>query len=703
MRQRIFYSLLIVLLGIAVMIGMVQAQAQPVFRIGILDTENGSLSRGTRLAIEEINQAGGVAGADGTVFRLEAVVQPADNIDIAVANINQASVIAVIGPQSSEAALTGIKQLQSLNVPVFTTATDDTLIANDNSGRIFRARAQEVLQGRALANYLANDLAVQSIVTVQLDLASTAGVIGFANAITGQGIAQHNTFLLEGSTTIQQIASTVISNNPQVVVAYGPPETAAELYMTLRAAAWNGRFAYNQAARPEFRNNFTTDQLRGILGMTSWAYAATDANSTRFTNSFVRAFGAVPDAYAAASYDAVNLLAVAIGQPGDLLSNLTQLDNFSGVQGVLTPAQLTRGEISTNVFVTELGIFGAPQVVARYINNQRVEIEEDPLLSIPTATPEATATPDGVVATILSPVQNVRSGPSIDYEVLGQVSEGEVIPIIGATTDFTWIVINYRGQQGWLATYLLEVSGDRSKVPIISPPPTPTPGPTNTPPPVPDIVILSASPDRLEAGEDFSVDVTVRNNGTGNAGPFAVAASFEPGGAFAGVTLQGLQAQQQTVITLSGELGDDDTGPQNIVIVADLNQQLDEGDAGEANNDDFIFSYFVDRDVVNSGTISIAPGGTLTLEGSGTVDLLWDGNDLLAQNGAEFEKQSGINYSSVHYDYIDPDDINDTSINVGSLSDAVVIMITAEGNRAAFRVNSVTAGGNLEIRFRVYE
>lgn len=683
--------------------GVVQSQAQPVFRIGILDDEQGDISRGTRLAIEEINATGGVTGADGTVFQLEAVIQPTTDLTQAVTNINQASVIAVVGPPTSEVALSGIQQLQSLNVPVFTTATDDTLIANDGSGRIFRARAQEVLQGRALANYIANDLAAQSVITVQLDLASTASVIGFANAITGQGVQQHNTLLLDGNTTLEQLAATINQSNPQVVVAHGPINAAAELYTNLIDSPWAGRFSYNQAASLDFRQNFTEAQLNGVLSATSWSYAATDNNSTIFLTNYVRAFGAIPGPNAAAAYDAVNLLALAIGQPGDLLTNLAQIDNFAGVQGALTPAQLTRGEISTNVTVTQLGNFGAPQVVARYVNGTRIQEDVDPILAIPSATPEPSATPSGPVAIIESQVQNVRSGPSVNYQVLGQVAEGEMIPIIGATVDFNWVVINYRGQQGWLATYLLEVAGDRSQIPVIAPPATPTPGPTNTPPPVPDIVILSADPDELVAGEDFTVNVTVRNNGNGNAGPFAVAASFQPGDVFAGVTLDsGLQAQQQTVIQLTGELSDDDTGPENVVIVADLNQQVDEGPAGEDNNDDFIFSYFVDRAVQNTGTISIAPAGTLTLEGSGTIDLLWDGNDLQTQNGAVFEKLDGINYSSVHYELIDTG-ATGTTLNVGALPDAVVTMITAEGNRAVFQVRSVTAGGNIEIRFRVYE
>ena len=83
----------LVFLGLSI----VSAQSQPVFRIGVLDEERGPLSDGARLAVSEINDAGGVRGADGTFFRLELVVAPTNNgaeLGSAAATVGQASVIA---------------------------------------------------------------------------------------------------------------------------------------------------------------------------------------------------------------------------------------------------------------------------------------------------------------------------------------------------------------------------------------------------------------------------------------------------------------------------------------------------------------------------------------------------------------------------------------------------------------------------------
>ena len=147
-------------------INIVQAQ-QPVFRIGVLDEQAGQISNGARLAVEEINAAGGAQGADGTFFQLELIVQPGTDLTDAVANLNQASVIAVLGPETTNEVVSNLAILQALNVPVLTPATGDTIIPSDTTGRIFLSRATDVYEARALANYVITDLGFQRIATIQ--------------------------------------------------------------------------------------------------------------------------------------------------------------------------------------------------------------------------------------------------------------------------------------------------------------------------------------------------------------------------------------------------------------------------------------------------------------------------------------------------------------------------------------------------------
>src|SRR5664279_3325031 len=80
----------------------VSAQTQPVFHIGVLDDPRGAISDGARLAVNEINAAGGVRGADGTTFTLNLLIVPQNagsTLDQAVATLKAGNVIAVLGPE----------------------------------------------------------------------------------------------------------------------------------------------------------------------------------------------------------------------------------------------------------------------------------------------------------------------------------------------------------------------------------------------------------------------------------------------------------------------------------------------------------------------------------------------------------------------------------------------------------------------------
>ncbi len=84
---------------------LVYGQSAPVFRIGVLDAQDGHIANGARLAVRDINTAGGVRGADGTQFQLELIVQPiaGTNITNTIASLRDASLIAVLGPESDSA------------------------------------------------------------------------------------------------------------------------------------------------------------------------------------------------------------------------------------------------------------------------------------------------------------------------------------------------------------------------------------------------------------------------------------------------------------------------------------------------------------------------------------------------------------------------------------------------------------------------
>jgi branched-chain amino acid transport system substrate-binding protein len=704
MKREDFRKLIIfVILFLLVSLQIVGAQ-QPVFRIGVLDNERGPISNGARLAVQEINAAGGVRGADGTQFQLELIFQSTNfgvSLDAAINNLRQANVIAALGPETSTEVLNGLPILQSLNAPILTPATNDTAIRLDTSGRIFRTRAAQILQQQALASYIINELGLRNVVTVQLDIDSTDSVIGFTNAASSFGVTPQPALIFQND--LADLANRILQANSDVAVTFGSPALASTLYTTLRQSGWQGIFAYDQIDDESFRSTVSFEQLNGILSVTTWPFTAVDESSDAFLGKFIRAFGTVPGPVEAATYDSIYLLAQAIGRPGELLTNLPQLDNISGVQGLLRPVQLSRGETSNNVAVVQIGELGAPRVVARYAGGVRLPSDQPGMASTPL--PPSTATPDGVVITILNERQNVRSGPSLSYDVLGQLQKGDQARVIGANADNTWVVIDFRGRQGWLATYLLEVFGDLNTVALINPPPSPTPGVTATPvpPQEADIVIDSAVvvPSPIVPNQPFNLSVVVRNAGNSNSGQFAIAATFPPNNVYSAILVPGLGVGQTTVANLSATLSN--TGFYTVALVVDLNKEVAEG-IGEGNNN-FNFSYTVDKPILNQGSRTLNAGENFDLEGNNQVDVNWNvnGQQLDALGSAKMGIISNVSFETVHWDLINPSIVNQATILRTQMGAGTIIgVITADGNRGVIRIDDLP-GNQMRLTFKVYQ
>lgn len=98
---------------------------------------------------------------------------------------------------------------------------------------------------------------------------------------------------------------------------------------------------------------------------------------------------------------------------------------------------------------------------------------QQPTVAIPTVT----GSPSGPIA-VVNPDQdqiNVRSGPSVDYPIVGVLVAGQRVPALGRSPGGDWVLVVYPGVAegvAWVYSFLITLQGS---LPIVEPPPTPTP------------------------------------------------------------------------------------------------------------------------------------------------------------------------------------------------------------------------------------
>jgi hypothetical protein len=109
---------------------------------------------------------------------------------------------------------------------------------------------------------------------------------------------------------------------------------------------------------------------------------------------------------------------------------------------------------------------------------------EAPSLNSGSATPELLANFDlpiylsGVGATPLTSNVNIRSGPGLDYPIIGRLRQTHSIDVVGyngydlgrscegdfsATLDM-WITVQWNEQRGWIARCTVQITGDMSRL-----------------------------------------------------------------------------------------------------------------------------------------------------------------------------------------------------------------------------------------------
>ncbi len=99
----------------------------------------------------------------------------------------------------------------------------------------------------------------------------------------------------------------------------------------------------------------------------------------------------------------------------------------------------------------------------------------------PTATPSRTPTVSPVMAQAVGTPTNLRAGPGLNFDIVGSLSAGDTVPIVGRSVMLPWYVVAWAdgpNGQAWVFAQLVQVIGDITTVPIVEPPAVPTTDPT---------------------------------------------------------------------------------------------------------------------------------------------------------------------------------------------------------------------------------
>lgn len=132
------------------------------------------------------------------------------------------------------------------------------------------------------------------------------------------------------------------------------------------------------------------------------------------------------------------------------------------------------------------------------------------------ALPDAEQPTEAVITVVVPAGQaKVRSGPGLDFELLGQLETGDTAVVVGRSETGDWWQIEYAAGdngQGWVADAVVDLVGDGAAVPLVIvplEPGAPTPTPTATPTPEPIIAGSVEATDPINIRAEPALDATL--------------------------------------------------------------------------------------------------------------------------------------------------------------------------------------------------
>ncbi|NLE98285.1 MAG: ABC transporter substrate-binding protein [Propionibacterium sp.] len=300
---------------------------------------------GLTMAINEINEAGGIDGKQIQLVEVDNKSEAAEATTLATRLMSQDGVLAVMGPATSGNFKATIPVADDHQIPVVSgsaTADDVTVDANGVQEYAFRICFNDSFQGTIMARFASENLGASSAVIVQDNSSDYA--TGLAAAFTTEFEAIGGTIVgtegfTAGDTDFNSILTRLRGQSFDVVYL---PGYYSEAGLIIRQARELGIDAPILGAdgfdSPTLLELAGAAPLNDVYFTNHYSPIDEDPAVIEFIDAFEEASGEQPNAFHALGYDLGRFVADAVGRASELTGEavknaMAETTGFSGVTG----------------------------------------------------------------------------------------------------------------------------------------------------------------------------------------------------------------------------------------------------------------------------------------------------------------------------------------------------------------------------------
>ncbi|MCY3735402.1 MAG: ABC transporter substrate-binding protein [Gemmatimonadaceae bacterium] len=296
-------------------------------RIGFLAAgDRASYVDAAGIAVDEINEAGGLLGQTVELVARSGIEEPAASVQAAGEMILDDGVIALVGPNRSSHAVVVAETAQRHGLPMITTSATNPEVTRAG-GYVFMAAFTDLFQGGVMARFAREDLGLDrvAVLTMRGEVYTEGISEFFVSGFRGSGgTVAAEVFFDRGETDFTEALGRLAETEPGAVFVSGFVEeialvtrqaralplvdAAGEPVRFLGADAWDNP---NLLAHP-------AAELEGSFFSTHFSPDSDEPGARAFVDAYRSRYGIPPTGGDAVSYDAVRLLAQAVERAGRL-------------------------------------------------------------------------------------------------------------------------------------------------------------------------------------------------------------------------------------------------------------------------------------------------------------------------------------------------------------------------------------------------
>lgn len=305
------------------------------------------LKNATEMAVNEINEAGGINGEIKiTLAEVDDEGVPATSVTAMQKLVEQDKVNAVIGAQASSCTLANMEITKAAKIPQITPASSNVAVTQSGNEYIYQMTATDELHMRNIMKFMTEEKGASTFAILYESSDFGTGGYNIANNVCGD----YNLTMVDsevynaGDTDFSVVLGKMQQANPDFFIFWGYHTEVAMICKQMQQYGISYPAIGQGYNSPEL-TNLGGDAVEGIMIDTAFDAANPDEKVQEFDKKYTELYGEGYDQNAPQSYDAVYVIKDAVERciadgkdykNGEVLNEYIGSTAWDGVTGVTT-------------------------------------------------------------------------------------------------------------------------------------------------------------------------------------------------------------------------------------------------------------------------------------------------------------------------------------------------------------------------------